>query len=180
MKFFLRDAKGMRARMKTSDLRDTVHDTDISMGLTCRINGLSPFTKTDMGRLRYVAQLRCQTDAELVRTWFGFLSWYDEGDNKNRTDCHRSSCQRHPVPKSQLVPTIGRRALPASNRNLSGLIGVRARAFSANIHRILYGLYDNATVPAHGAPLIQSVQFNASTVTAAVLLTLTPTPPSSS
>ena len=67
MKFFLRDAKGMRARMKTSNLRDTVHD--IQMGLTCRINGLSPFTKTDMSRLRYTAQLCCQTDAELVRTY---------------------------------------------------------------------------------------------------------------
>jgi len=51
-----------------------VHDTDISMGLTCRINGLSPFTKTDMGRLLYTAQLCCQTDAEMVRTYFGFLS----------------------------------------------------------------------------------------------------------
>jgi len=86
MKFLLRDAKGMTARMKTSNLRDIVQDTDISIGLTCRINGLSPFTKTAMGRLRYTAQLCCQTDAELVRTYFGFLSRYDEGDNKSRTD----------------------------------------------------------------------------------------------
>jgi len=51
-----------------------------------------------------------------------------------------TSSETRPVPKSELVPTIGRRALPASNRNLSGLIGVRARAFTANMHRILYGL----------------------------------------
>lgn len=60
--------------MKTSNLRDIVHDMDMSMGLTCRINGLSLFTKTDMGRLRYTAQLYCQSDAELVRTYFRFLS----------------------------------------------------------------------------------------------------------
>lgn len=51
-----------------------------------------------------------------------------------------TSSETHPVPTSQLLPTIGRRALQASNRNLSGLIGVRARPFSANMHRILYGL----------------------------------------
>jgi len=51
-----------------------------------------------------------------------------------------TSSETHPVPRSQLVPTIGRRALQASNRNLSGLIGIRTRSFSANMHRILYGL----------------------------------------
>jgi len=164
-----------------------MHETDISMGLTCRINDLSPFTNTDMGRLRYTAQLYCQTDAELVRTYFGFLFWYDEGDNKSRTNCHRSSCQRHPnvfgdTPRAEkpISSTIGRRALQASNRNLSGLIGVRARAFSANMQWILYGLWQRNSAGTRGSINAERTVQSQSLHSCSAAQRLMPTPPRSS
>jgi hypothetical protein len=159
-----------------------MHETDISMGLTCRINDLSPFTNTDMGRLRYTAQLYCQTDAELVRTYFGFLFWYDEGDNKRRSSCQRLPNVFGDTPRTEkpTSSTIGRRALQASNRNLSGLIGVRARAFSANMHWILCGLWQRNSAGTRGSINAERTVQSQSLHSCSASQRLMPTPPSSS